>query len=106
MCSQAVGLAAAEIERRGIPTAAIQLLRESAERVRPPRALLVPFPFGYPLEAPNDPEKQRAVLEALLALIERPGPPPVLEEHRPGLAPPPESTSSSGEGHSNERIKQ
>jgi hypothetical protein len=81
MCSQAVSLAAAAIERRGITTAAIQLLREVAERVRPPRALLVPFPHGYPLDTPGDPARQRAVLEALMALIERPGPPPVLEEH-------------------------
>lgn len=94
MCSQAVSLAAAEMERRGIATAALQLLRESAERVRPPRALLVPFPFGYPLEAPADPERQRAVLEALLDVLERPGPPPVLEEY--GGTPPQLDQGSRG----------
>jgi hypothetical protein len=43
MCNQAVGLVAAELERRGIATVVIQLLREVAENVRPPRALFVPF---------------------------------------------------------------
>ncbi len=79
MCSQAVGLAAAELERQGISTVAIQLLREIAERVRPPRALFVPFRHGYPLDAPGEPERQRAVLEAALSILEdRNLEPPVL----------------------------
>jgi hypothetical protein len=65
-----VGLVAAELERQGIATVAIQLLRLVAEKVRPPRALYVPFPHGYPLKAPNDPEQQRAVIEAALSLLE------------------------------------
>jgi hypothetical protein len=64
-----VGLVAAEIERHGIATVAIQLLREVAERVRPPRALWVPFPHGYPLGKPGNPSLQRAVIEAALALL-------------------------------------
>ena len=63
-------LVAAELERQGIVTVAIVLLREVAERVRPPRALFVPFRHGYPLDAPGDPERQRAVIEAALALLE------------------------------------
>ena len=70
MCNQAVSLVAAELERQGIATVAIQLLREVAERVRPPRALCVPFRHGYPLDSPNDPAKQRRVIEAALALLE------------------------------------
>ena len=61
-----MGLVAAELERRGIATVAIQLLREVAERVRPPRALWVPFPHGYPLGRPGDPAGQRRVLESAL----------------------------------------
>jgi len=72
MCSQAVGLAAAELERQSISTVAIQLLREVAVRVRPPRALFVPFRHGYPLDAPSEPGRQRAVLEAALAMLEDP----------------------------------
>lgn len=64
-----MGLVAAELERQGIATVAIQLLREVAERVRPPRALWVPFPHGYPLAAPADPARQHAVIEAALRLL-------------------------------------
>ncbi len=63
---------AAECERQGISTVTLQLLREVAERVRPPRALFVPFPHGYPLEAPADPDRQHAVIEAALRLLEDP----------------------------------
>ena len=81
MCNQTVSLVAAELERRGIATVVLQLLREVAEKVRPPRALFVPFPHGYPLEAPDDPVRQRRVLEAALALVERrDARPPVLED--------------------------
>ncbi len=79
MCNQAVSLVAAELERQGISTVAIQLLRAVAERVRPPRALCVPFPHGYPLAAPSDPARQHAVIEAALRVLEIPDSrPPVL----------------------------
>jgi hypothetical protein len=84
MCNQAVSLVAAELERRGIATVAIQLLREAAERVRPPRALLVPFRHGNPLGLPDDPVGQHAVIEAALRLLESPDlAPPVLAEFAP-----------------------
>jgi hypothetical protein len=73
MCSQAVSLMAAELERQGIATVAIVLLREVAEKIRPPRALFVPFRHGFPLDTPGDPERQRAVLEAMLRMLEDPG---------------------------------
>jgi hypothetical protein len=78
MCNQTVGLVAAELERHGIVTVALQLLRSVAEKVRPPRALCVPFPHGYPLDRPGDPERQRAVLRAALRVAALPGPGPVL----------------------------
>ena len=82
MCNQAVGLVAAELERQGIATVALQLLREAALAVRPPRALFVPFPHGYPLDAPGEPERQHAVLEAALRLLEEPElEPPVLVDY-------------------------
>lgn len=71
MCNQAVSLLAAAIESRGIPTVCLMLLREVAERVRPPRALAVPYPHGFPLGKPHDPVVQRNVLRAALALLER-----------------------------------
>src|SRR5574340_1174616 len=73
MCNQAVGLIAAELERQGIATVAIQRLRDVAERVRPPRARFVPFRHGYPLDIPGDPKRQHRVLEAALLLLEEPG---------------------------------
>ena len=80
MCNQTVCLIAAELERHGIATVCIILLREVAEKVRPPRALSVPFRHGYPLEAPHDPAKQRRVMEAAFALLEREGPGPVIAD--------------------------
>ena len=77
-------LVAAELERQGVATVAIVLLREVAERVRSPRALFVPFRHGYPLDAPGDPERQLAVIEAALVLLEdRAATPPVLANYVP-----------------------
>jgi hypothetical protein len=82
MCNQTVGLIAAEIERRGIATVCLTLLREVAEKVRPPRTMAVPFPHGFPLGEPDDPAGQRAVMRAALALLERAGTGPLLEDLR------------------------
>jgi hypothetical protein len=83
MCNQAVCLVAAALERRGIATVALVLLREVAERVRPPRALAVPFRHGLPLDAPNDPARQHAVLAAALEMLEDPTlTPPALRDYR------------------------
>jgi hypothetical protein len=82
MCNQAVGLVAAELERQGIASVAIQLLRHVARRVRPPRALLVPFRHGYPLDAPGDPARQHRVIEAALRILEDPQlTPPALRDY-------------------------
>jgi hypothetical protein len=82
MCNQAVSLVAAELERQGISTVVIQLLRIIAEKVRPPRALWVPFRHGYPLDTPGDAVKQRAVIEAALALFEeRVVQPPLIRDY-------------------------
>lgn len=78
-----MSLVAAELERRGIATVVIQLLREVAEKVRPPRALFVPFMHGFPLGEPNDAAQQHNVIEAALRLIEDASlTPPALVEYR------------------------
>lgn len=74
MCNQTVSLIAAEIERRGIATVSIMLLREIAEKVRPPRALVVPFAHGFPLGKPHEAEEQKNVIRAALALLDREAP--------------------------------
>lgn len=85
MCNQAVSLLAAELERNAIATVAIQLLRWVAEKVRPPRALYVPFRHGFPLDSPDNPIKQHAVLEAALSLLEdRSLNPPAIVDFREG----------------------
>lgn len=76
-----MSLVAAEIERHSIPTVCQVYLRDAAEKLRPPRALLVPFPHGYALGAPNDARLQSSVLRQTLALLDEPGPPPVLREY-------------------------
>ncbi len=84
MCNQTVCLVAAELERSGISTVAIQLLRVVAERVRPPRALFVPFPHGYPLDSPSDSARQLAVIEAALRMLEDSAlEPPALADFEP-----------------------
>lgn len=67
-----MSLVAAAFEREGISTVCAHPVRFVAERMRAPRSLLVPFPLGYPLGRPNDPELQRAVIEAMLFLLEDP----------------------------------
>ncbi len=56
------------------------MIREHTEKIRPPRALWVPFELGRPLGAPNDPEFQLDVLRSTLALLERERG-PVLEDY-------------------------
>jgi len=86
MCTQTVGLVAAELERQGISTVAIQLLRFVAERVGPPRGLWVPFKHGYPFDRPGDPPRQHAVIEAALRLLEnQDDQPPLLVDYAPGM---------------------
>ena len=75
---------AAELERQGISTVAIQLLRKVTEKVRPPRALVVPFRHGYPLGVPDDTEHQQAVIGAALRMLEDPSlQPPAIVDYEP-----------------------
>ena len=56
-------------ESAGLTTVAIALVREHAERVKPPRALWVPFYFGYALGKPDEPAFQRQVVSAALDMV-------------------------------------
>ena len=78
-----MSLVAAELERQGISTVTLILLKLIAEAVRPPRSLCVPFPHGHPLDRPDDPPRQHAVIEAALRLLEDPAAkPPVLADYK------------------------
>ena len=74
------------LERAGLMTTGIALVRENAEHMMPPRSLWVPFPLGRPLGAPNDPAFQHRVIAAALGLLEAERG-PVLEDF-PEDAPP------------------
>ncbi len=78
MCHQSVGLIQSIIEKSGIPTASVTLLREITERAAPPRALFVDFPLGYPLGEPQDAALQSRIILAMLALLKESVPTGVL----------------------------
>ena len=64
-----MGLIASVLENRGIPTVSITLLKEVTDKVRPPRSLYVPYPLGYPLGEPNNPDLQRRIIKEALSLL-------------------------------------
>ncbi|MFQ5738720.1 MAG: hypothetical protein ACE5JX_06870 [Acidobacteriota bacterium] len=57
------------IEKSGIPTVSISLLEEVTGKVKPPRALLVDAPLGYPLGKADDPMLQKRIIERALSLL-------------------------------------
>ena len=69
------------LEEGGIATTLIALFRLHAEKVRPPRALWVPFELGRPLGAPNDAPFQRKVLAAALQLLDSADSPGVIVDY-------------------------
>lgn len=58
-------------EEAGLTTIAISMVREHSVKVKPPRALFVPFPFGFALGKPNDVQLQHRVIAAALDLLQR-----------------------------------
>ena len=64
-----MGALANFIERAGVATASISLIREQSEAVQPPRALWVPFALGRPLGSAEDPEFQKQVMRASLGML-------------------------------------
>ncbi|MBS0014067.1 MAG: hypothetical protein KFF46_08855 [Desulfobacterales bacterium] len=64
-----MGALAHFLEAEGIATTQISLIREHTEKIRPPRALWVPFDLGRPLGVPDDPDFQTKVLVSALELL-------------------------------------
>lgn len=85
MCNQTVGLIQGILEETGIASVSLTLLRDMTRKVKPPRALFVPFPFGYALGRPQDGALQRNVILQALKLLERTDL-PVLEHWNAGQA--------------------
>ncbi len=74
------------------------MVREHTEKTKPPRALFVPFPFGYAMGRPNDPELQHRVLRAALDLLAEPAGPVLRDfpdDAEPGDQPPAPVQASS-----------
>jgi D-proline reductase (dithiol) PrdB len=63
-----------EVERAGIPTIGISIVRKYSEKVKPPRTIFLKWPFGHPLGEPFHVAQHRAVLqkafEALYSIAE------------------------------------
>ena len=57
------------LESHGIVTTSISLVREHTEKINPPRALFVPFPFGHAFGRAGDVALQHRVLRATLDLL-------------------------------------
>lgn len=71
-----VGHVQRAIETAGIPTVnvSVQSFGHVAELMSVPRALITQHPLGRPLGAPGDAERQRAVVERALSLLDSPEP--------------------------------
>jgi hypothetical protein len=79
------------LEAEGIATTSISLVREHTEKIKPPRALFVPFPFGVALGPPGDAALQHRVLAAALELLAEPAGPVLRDfpgDAEPGVEPP------------------
>ena len=82
MCNQSVGLIQRAVEAAGISTVSITLIEDITKKVKPPRALSVPYGFGHPLGEPNTPELQHAIIAEALSLLEDKTPLPILKSSR------------------------
>ena len=79
------------LEAAGLATTSISLVREHTEKVKTPRALFVPFPFGHAMGRPDDANLQHRVLGAALDLFAEPTGPVLRDfpdETGPGVEPP------------------
>ena len=79
------------LEAGGVATTSISMVREHTEKVKPPRAVFVPFPFGHALGRPDDPALQHRVLRAALDLLAEPAGPVLRDfpdDAEPGVEPP------------------
>jgi hypothetical protein len=86
------------LEAQDIATTSISMVREHTLKVKPPRALFVPFPFGYAMGRPNDPELQHRVLRAALDLLAEPAGPVLRDfpdDAEPGDQPPAPAQASA-----------
>ncbi|HEY2715039.1 MAG TPA: glycine/sarcosine/betaine reductase selenoprotein B family protein [Solirubrobacterales bacterium] len=65
-CHRATAIVARGLEKQGLPTIMLTVLREMAEAFRPARPVFLDFPLGATVGKPNDPELQREILRQTL----------------------------------------
>ena len=75
-----MGLVAREIERAGVPTVALSIVREVTEKTPPPRALFLRFPFGHALGEAGNREQQFQVLFLAFRLLFEAGEPGTIRD--------------------------
>ena len=75
-----------------MPTVHISLVREHTEKIKPPRALWVPFELGRPLGVPNNADFQTKIVRTALELLEAPSGPVLADfpEDAPAVSDAPE----------------
>jgi hypothetical protein len=86
------------LETGSVATTSISMVREHSEKLKPPRALFVPFPFGHALGRPDDPDLQHRVLRAALDLLAEPAGPVLRDfpdDAEPGDQPPAPTQASA-----------
>ena len=74
-------------EEAGLSTTVIGLVKEHAARVKPPRTLAVPFPYGSAMGRANDSAFQHKVLAAALGLLKNDDAPVLAEFPNDGEGP-------------------
>ena len=58
------------MEREGLATASVSIVKEITAELCPPRAVFVPWPLGHPFGKAGNLEQQRAVLYDMIGLLE------------------------------------
>ena len=58
------------MEREGLATVSVSIVKEITLALRPPRAVFVPWPLGHPFGKVENLEQQRAVLYDMIELLE------------------------------------
>jgi len=67
------------LEERGLSTIALSLVREHTVKIKPPRAVWVPFPFGMSVGHRNDVTEQCAVLDLAFSTLDAPAGPVLVD---------------------------
>ncbi len=58
------------IEKRGIPTVSISVALDVTERIKPPRAVFLPFMMGHLFGVPRHKKLQREIILFALEMLE------------------------------------